>query len=47
MKDLLVDQNLLDQRKNSNRKKTVDLLKTADLMRTFLKGDSISWSYKV
>ena len=40
--------NLLDKRKKLNPKFQMnDLVRTADLKRTFLKGDTTNWSYKL
>ena len=40
--------NLLDKRKKTKRKFQVnDLMRTADLKKTFSKGDTTNWSYKV
>ena len=43
-----VDKNLLDKRKKITPKFQInDLIRTADLKRTFSKGDSTNWSYKL
>ena len=44
----LVYKNLLDKRKKVNPKFQInDLVRTADLKRTFSKGDTTNWSYKL
>ena len=43
-----VYKNLLDKRKKINPKFQInDLIRTADLKRTFSKGDTTNWSYKL
>ena len=43
-----VYRNLLDKRNNIKPKyKIGDLVRTADLKKTFSKGDTINWSYKL
>ena len=40
--------NLLDKRKKIKRKfQIIDLVRVADLKRTFSKGDTTNWSYKL
>ena len=44
----IVYKNLLDKRKRINPKFQInDLVRTADLKRTFSKGDTTNWSYKL
>ena len=46
--DGFVYTNLLHKRKKVNPKFQInDLVRTADLKRTFSKGDTINWSYKM
>ena len=43
-----VDNNLLDKRKKVKGKFQInDLVRTADLKKTFSKGDTTNWSYKL